>query len=94
VESFRGVYEKMEAKRAAKILDEMDLTLSSQILGGMRGERAAEILSQMSPDKARLITERYLGKRTPASSKPVEVKQEDKEETVESAVSPTKGGVK
>ena len=68
-ENYKIIYEKMEPKRAAKILDEMDTGLAWQILSGMNRERAAEILGAMSSEKARLITERT-EKKTDVVSKP------------------------
>jgi len=67
LESFRTVYEKMDPKKASKILEEMDVGMAAGIIGGMKGDRAAEILSNMSSEKARMVTERYVGKRTGAS---------------------------
>lgn len=60
VSAFRQIYEKMEAKKAARILDDMDVELSSKVLGGMKQSQAAEILSKMDPEKARRITKRFL----------------------------------
>ncbi len=57
-ELFRGLYEKMESKKGAKILETMDVDLSNKILAGMKQDKAAEIMSKMAPEKARLITER------------------------------------
>ena len=36
----------------------MDVDLSNKILAGMKQDKAAEIMSKMAPEKARLITER------------------------------------
>jgi len=73
VSSFRKVYEKIEPKKSAKILDEMEIGLASQIIGGMQGDKAAELLGQMSPERARVLTEKIIGsKRVPSSSKPGE----------------------
>jgi flagellar motility protein MotE (MotC chaperone) len=74
-DSARQVYEKMEPKRAAKILEQMDLSVATSLIIGMRGEKAAGILSLMSPERARNITERYLGRKIASSklneSKPI-----------------------
>lgn len=61
-ESFRQIYEKMDPKKAARILDDLELGLTSQIIAGMKQEKAAEILGQMSKEKARQVTERYLSR--------------------------------
>lgn len=60
VSAFRQVYEKMESKKAARILDELDSELASRILAGMKQQQAAEILGKMDPEKARRITKRFL----------------------------------
>lgn len=60
IAAFRQVYEKMEAKKAARILDDMDPDLTSKILAGMKQQQAAEILAKMDPEKARRITKRFL----------------------------------
>lgn len=73
VDNFRQVYEKMEAKKASKVLDGMEIGLASQIIGGMKNKQAAEILSAMSPERARQITEKFLGKRNLASKEVNEV---------------------
>lgn len=57
-ELFRGLYEKMESKKAAKILESMDVDLSNKIIASMKQDKAADIMSKMLPEKARLITER------------------------------------
>ena len=48
----------------------MDTHLASQILGGMKQDKAAEVLGRMSSSRARLLTEKFLGKRYLASSQP------------------------
>jgi flagellar motility protein MotE (MotC chaperone) len=58
VSAFQQVYEKMEAKKAARILDSLDPDLTGRILSGLKQKQAAEILSLMDPEKARLITKR------------------------------------
>lgn len=68
-ESMRQIYEKMDPKKASKILDEIDVALAAAILGGMRNERAADILGRMSQEKARLVTEKYVGKQSREISK-------------------------
>lgn len=66
-ELFRGMYEKMESKRSAKILETMDVDLSNKIIAGMKQEKAAEVMSKMLPEKAKLITERTFENREPSS---------------------------
>ena len=67
VEGFRNLYEKMDPKKVAAILDEMDPVLVSEILGEMRTQVSVEILQKLPVKKARLLTEKYLSKRLPAS---------------------------
>ncbi|MFM8315139.1 MAG: MotE family protein [Deltaproteobacteria bacterium] len=70
-ELFRGMYEKMESKRSAKILETMDVDLANKIISGMKQEKAAEIMSKMMPEKAKLITERTFQNRELSSSEKV-----------------------
>lgn len=67
-EHFVLIYDKMEPKKAARIMDDMGQKLASSILAAIRPDRAAEILSRMQSDRARLLTEKYLGKRKPTST--------------------------
>jgi flagellar motility protein MotE (MotC chaperone) len=60
---FRQVYEKMDPKKAAKIVEEMNGDLAVEILEGMKGDRAADILGHMAPGKAKLLTERSLKRK-------------------------------
>lgn len=70
-ELFRGLYEKMESKKAAKILESMDVDLSNKILASMKQDKAADIMSKMVPEKARLITERTFPNRELSSQNKV-----------------------
>jgi flagellar motility protein MotE (MotC chaperone) len=62
-EEFRHVYERMDPKKAAKILGDLDVGMAGRIISGMKQEHAAEILSEMASYKARLITEKILSNR-------------------------------
>ncbi len=66
-ETYRSLYEKMEPKQAAKILNDLDINLAGQILGGMKNDKAAEILAKMTSERAKLLTERAVPKRAVAS---------------------------
>ncbi len=66
-DEFLSIYEKMEAKRAAKIFEKLELPLATKFLKKMPATRAAEILGLMPADRARMITERHLS-RAPAST--------------------------
>ena len=69
VAAYRTIYEKMDPKKTAHIFEEMDPFLVSEILGEMRSQISVEILAKMSTKKVRLLTEKFLIKRLPASSK-------------------------
>ena len=57
-DALKKVYEVMDPKNAAKILNEMEPRFVGQLLTNMRKDRAAEILAKMNPMKARVVTER------------------------------------
>lgn len=63
VESFRQIYAQMEPKRAAKILNDMDLDMTGRILSSLKEEKSAQILGRMAPARAREITEKYFARR-------------------------------
>lgn len=68
-ETFRGVFEKMEAKKASKILEDMESKMAASVVSGLKSAKAGEILAEMPPDKARAITELILGQRKIGSMK-------------------------
>lgn len=63
IEGMSQLYEKMEPKSAAKILEDMDVRLSVQILSKVKPQQAAEILSKMNAEKARMLTEASFGRK-------------------------------
>jgi flagellar motility protein MotE (MotC chaperone) len=67
-DEFLSIYEKMEAKRAAKIFEKLELPVATKFLKQMSPSRAAEILGLMPSERARMITERHLSRET-ASAK-------------------------
>lgn len=68
-DSFRGVFEKMESKKASKILEEMDPKVAGAVVSSLKKDKAGDILSAMAPEKARAIAEFVLGgKRAPSSA--------------------------
>lgn len=69
VAAYRKIYEKMDPKKTAQVFDDMDPALVSEILGEMRPQISVDILAKMSIRKVRLLTEKFLTKRLPASSK-------------------------
>ena len=68
-DAFRSIYEKMEPKKAAKIMNEMDLDLVHKILASIKQDSAAEILSLMTAEKAKIVTEKAYPVRNTASLK-------------------------
>lgn len=66
--SFVQIYERMEPKRAARILDELEIDLAVNILRSIRAPVAAEILGNMSSQRAKLITEKQLTGRVLSST--------------------------
>jgi len=77
VENTRSIYEKMDPKSAAKILQEIEYDIAVKIISGMKEQKAAEILSKMNPEKARTITEINLGKLKKVSQPVNEVKEDN-----------------
>lgn len=77
MDNLRSVYEKMEPKSAAKVLQEVDRNLASRILMGMKEQKAAEILSKMNTEKAREITELNSGISKKKNSRQVNEVKED-----------------
>ncbi len=64
LDDFKKIYSKMESKKAARILDEMDTDLAGLILSSLKENQSADILGQMDPEKARRITARFLTGRS------------------------------
>lgn len=50
------VYEKMKPKDAARIWNDLDMSILLEVAQGMREASTAAILAQMSPDRARALT--------------------------------------
>jgi flagellar motility protein MotE (MotC chaperone) len=67
-DEFLSIYEKMEAKRAAKIFEKLDLPVATRFLKQMSPGRAAEILGLLPAERARQITERHLGRATASAN--------------------------
>lgn len=59
-EDFLKIYSKMEPKKAAPILDKIDVPLVGRLLRQMKPAQAAEILGKMNPAHAKEITEKYI----------------------------------
>lgn len=52
-----GVYSNMKAKRAAAVIETLDMDLAVKILSGMRGRTAGDILNSVEPKKAAKLSE-------------------------------------
>ncbi|NLD37376.1 MAG: hypothetical protein GX654_10960 [Desulfatiglans sp.] len=52
------LYSSMEAKKAADILDRLQIDTVVRILGNMKGKEAGGILAMMPPDKGAIISEK------------------------------------
>ena len=59
------VYSNMKAKQAALVLESLEEDIAVKILSGMRGRKAGEILSYVTPKKAALLSERLTDLRIP-----------------------------
>jgi flagellar motility protein MotE (MotC chaperone) len=59
------VYSNMKAKQAALVLETLEEEIAVKILSGMRGRKAGEILSYVTPKKAALLSERLTDLRIP-----------------------------
>ncbi len=57
IRSLVKIYENMKPKEAARIFDEMGMTILLLVVDRMSERRAAPILAKMSPTKARMLTE-------------------------------------
>jgi flagellar motility protein MotE (MotC chaperone) len=64
LEEFRKIYSKMESKKAARILDDMDTDMAGQILSSLKESQSADVMGHMDPEKARRITVRFLTGRS------------------------------
>lgn len=53
-----SLYSNMEASKAAKIMDKLDLDTVIKILANMKGKSAGQILAAMSAEKGAVISER------------------------------------
>ncbi|MEZ4750111.1 MAG: hypothetical protein R3B54_05625 [Bdellovibrionota bacterium] len=60
VAALKSIYERMEPKRAAKVLNKMDTESVASLLADMRKEQAAEILGRMTSNHAKEVSERLL----------------------------------
>ena len=50
------IYESMKPKEAARIFEELDMTVLLEVIDRMKERKSAPILAKMNPDKAKQIT--------------------------------------
>ena len=55
------IYETMKPKDAAAIFNQMDISLSVELARGMTRKSFAAVLSEMEPEKAKKLAERFAG---------------------------------
>jgi flagellar motility protein MotE (MotC chaperone) len=72
IASLVKIYENMKPKEAARIFDELDMSILLMVVDRMAERRAAPILAKMSPLKAKVLTEEL------AEDRKLRTKQEDK----------------
>jgi flagellar motility protein MotE (MotC chaperone) len=69
VETLVSVYSNMKPAQAAKVMEGVNEDLVVAVLGRMKNKSAAEILNLMDSEKAKKISEKFVGFREPASKK-------------------------
>ena len=55
------VYSNMKPQQAAKVIEKIDESLAIRVLAKMKKKNAAEVLNLLEPDKAKLLSEKYVG---------------------------------
>lgn len=64
------LYSNMKPKQAADVIGSITEDLAVEVLAKMKKKNAAEIMNLLSPEKARVLSEKYTGYRRTASSGP------------------------
>lgn len=67
LESLVTIYEKMKPKDAARIMNELDMTVLLDVMNRMKEAKAADILADMDPARAREVTTRLAERDSLAS---------------------------
>jgi len=57
------LYSNMKPKQAADVIGTINEDLAVEVLAKMKKKNAAEIMNLLSPDKARVLSEKYTGYR-------------------------------
>jgi flagellar motility protein MotE (MotC chaperone) len=63
VDNLVQFYSNMKAPQAAKIIETIDEDLAVQVIAKMKKKNAADIMNLLKPEKAQMISERYVGYR-------------------------------
>jgi flagellar motility protein MotE (MotC chaperone) len=69
------IYSSMKPNAAAKLMDQMDIDVATEVFLSMKGEIAGGILAYMEPAKAAAISKRLMSTRKMTSSAPQAVPQ-------------------
>ena len=57
------IYESMKPLEAARIFDQLDMSVILQVMGKMKEKKVADIISKMDPEKAKVITLEFIEQR-------------------------------
>lgn len=63
VENLVQFYSNMKPPQAAKIIETIDENLAVQVIAKMKKKNAADIMNLLPPEKAQMISEKYVGYR-------------------------------
>ncbi|MDX2143893.1 MAG: hypothetical protein SFV19_11105, partial [Rhodospirillaceae bacterium] len=72
IEQLVKIYTAMKPKDAARIFDNLDMTILVAVVTSMKESKAAPILSLMNPDRAKELTEELSTRRQLPGAKPGE----------------------
>ncbi|WP_051284355.1 MotE family protein [Nisaea denitrificans] len=64
IKSLVQIYEKMKPKDAARIFDELDMSILLRVFDRMKASKSASVLANMRPQKAKEVTSRIAERRT------------------------------
>ncbi len=57
------LYSNMKPKQAADVIGSINEDLAVEVLAKMKKKNAAEIMNLLTPEKARILSEKYTGYR-------------------------------
>lgn len=61
VDKLVAVYSNMKPQQAAKVMEKIDEELAIRVLAKMKKKSAAEVLNLLEPEKAKRLSEKYVG---------------------------------